>query len=108
MDSAMLTKLVDETFDESYSPRSANVIEGKYIPSINCFRFVIDNLVIDFPENWEFFNQINSNVLPLERWELASFDTSNDPLKLVQCFGNIASKLAFFIQEERIFLEIDS
>jgi hypothetical protein len=108
MDSAMLSKLVDETMEDGYSPRGVNVVEGQYVKSINCFRFVIDKKTIDFPENWEFFNQINSNVLPLEKWILATFSSEQDPLFLLKCFANVYSKMEFFVQEERLFLELES
>ena len=104
MEAHLISQLVDETFSEDLT--ETNLISGKYYSAINSYRFIINGQVIDFPENWLFFSQIGSNVLPLEKWILGEFNEKEDPLHLIQCFEGVYERMTFFIRGEKLYLEL--
>jgi len=106
MEAKLISQLVDETFDEQID--QPDHIIGNYLSSIHSYRFIINGQTYDFPESWSFFANIGTNVLPLEKWILAEFDSNNDPLHLIKCFQGVYEKMVFFVKSERLYLELVS
>ena len=109
MEAKFISHLVEETLEDQTTDQDTfdNVITGNYLPEINCYRFIIDEVTWDFPETWSFFSQIGTNVLPLEKWILAEFDKDNDSLSLIQCLKGTYAKMTFFVKSEQLYLELE-
>ena len=110
MEANLITQLVDETFEaqESTTENVGTLIKGQYLEALKCFRFFIQDKTIDFPENWLFFSNINSNVLPIEKWVLHESSEEQDEHSFLKCIPGHYQKLSFYVYKEQLYLELVS